>query len=174
VWPILVGANGPKGLAVARAVGAAGVVSIFGGQPGWDWCGLFAYGTVLDDGESLDDDRVMAAAGAGAAVVFHGMYEADPTLLDGMDGGPEWRAAVESFPEAERHLHTHELHFVGMTERDRASVTGELIGLTTWTGTRDQLRVRLDDAAGGGVSEFMYAPMGPDVPRELEAFRSLF
>jgi 5,10-methylenetetrahydromethanopterin reductase len=172
--PILVGANGPKGLAAAEAVGAAGVVSIFGGQPGWDWCGLFAYGTVLDDGETVDDERVMAAAGAGAAVVFHGMYEADPALLDGMDGGPEWRAAVESFPEEERHLHTHELHFVGMTERDRASVTGELIGATTWTGTRDQLRPRLAEVEAGGVSEFMYAPMGPDVPRELEAFRSLF
>lgn len=172
--PILVGANGPKGLAVAEAVGAAGVVSIFGGQPGWDWCGLFAYGTVLDDGETLDDDRVLDAAGAGAAVVFHGMYEADPALLDGMDGGPEWRAAVEAFPETERHLHTHEQHFVGMTDRDRASVTGELIGLTTWTGTRDQLRARLAETEAGGVSEFMYAPMGSDLPRELEAFRSLF
>ena len=85
--PILVGANGPKGLAVARDVGADGVVSIFGGQPGWDWCSLFAYGTVLDDGEDPGSDRVLDAAGPGAAVVFHGMYEADPALLDAFDGG---------------------------------------------------------------------------------------
>jgi 5,10-methylenetetrahydromethanopterin reductase len=102
------------------------------------------------------------------------MYEADPALLDSMDGGPEWRAAVEAFPERERHLHTHEQHFVAMTGRDRASVTGELIGATTWTGTREELRARLDGVAAGGVSEFMYAPMGSDVARELEAFRSLF
>jgi 5,10-methylenetetrahydromethanopterin reductase len=172
--PILVGANGPKGLAVAEAVGADGVVSIFGAQPGWQWCALFAYGTVLDDGEPLDSARVLDAAGPGAAVVFHGMYEADPSLLDAFEGGAEWRTAVEAFPEAERHLHTHREHFVGMTERDRDSVTPELIATTTWTGTAAELRGRLDDAATSGVSEFMYAPMGSDPRRELEAFRSLF
>lgn len=170
---VLVGANGPKGLAVAEAVGADGVVSIFGGQPGWDWCALFAYGTVLDDGEGLDAERVLDAAGPGAAVVYHGMYEADPALLDGFDGGPQWRDAVEQFPESERHLHTHREHFVGMTDRDRASVTPELIGSTTWTGTATDLRARLDEVAAGGVTELMYAPMGPDPRRELEAFRAL-
>ena len=172
--PILVGANGPKGLAVAAAVGADGVVSIFGGQPGWDRCALFAYGTVLDEGEDLSSDRVMEAAGPGAAVVFHGMYEAGPELLDGFEGGPEWRDAVEAFPERERHLHTHEEHFVGMTGRDRASVTRDLISATTWTGSPEQLRQRLDDVAAGGVTEFMYAPMGSDIHRELEAVRALF
>ena len=117
--PILVGANGPKGLAVAQDVGADGVVSIFGAQPGWEWSALFAYGTLLDDGEELDAERVLDAAGPGAAVVFHGMYEADPSLLDAFEGGPDWRDAVEAFPERERHLFTHEQHFVGMTDRDR-------------------------------------------------------
>jgi 5,10-methylenetetrahydromethanopterin reductase len=45
--PVLVGANGPKGLAVAERVGADGVISIFGAQPGWDRCTLLMYGTVL-------------------------------------------------------------------------------------------------------------------------------
>ena len=172
--PILVGANGPKGLAVAQDVGADGVVSIFGAQPGWEWSALFAYGTLLDDGEPLDAERVLDAAGPGAAVVFHGMYEADPSLLDAFEGGPQWRDAVEAFPERERHLFTHEEHFVGMTDRDRASVTPDLIASTTWTGSAEQLRQRLDDTAASGVSEFMYAPMGSDPIRELEAFRTLF
>ena len=172
--PILVGANGPKGLAVARDVGADGVVSIFGGQAGWDRCALLAYGTVLDDGEDLDSARVLDAAGPGAAVVFHGMYEAGPELLDGFEGGPEWRDAVEVFPERERHLHTHQEHFVGMTDRDRASVTPGLIAATTWTGTKDELRQRLDGIAADGVTEFMYAPMGSDIHRELDAVRALF
>lgn len=171
--PILVGANGPKGLAVAEAVGADGVVSIFGGIPGWDWCSLLAYGTVLDDGEGLEDERVLDAAGPGAAVVFHGMYEAAPELIETMDGGAGWKAAVEAFPERERHLHTHEQHFVAMTERDRAAVTGELIGATTWTAPAQDLRQRLGEAAESGVSEFMYAPMGGDIARELRAFRAL-
>jgi len=171
--PILVGANGPKGLAVAEAVGAAGVMSIFGGQPGWDWCALFGYGTVLEPGEALDSERVMAAAGPGGAVVYHGMYEAGPELLADFPGGPGWLAAIEEFPAAERHLHTHEQHFVGMTGRDRANVTGDLVAMTTWTGTPDDLRDRLAGAAAQGVSEFLYAPMGPDIARELTAFRGL-
>ena len=108
-------------------------MSIFGAQPGWDWCSLLAYGTVLDDGEPLDSPRVFDAAGPGAAVMFHGIYEAGPEMLDSVEGGPEWRAAVEAFPERERHLHTHEQHFVAMTDRDVAAVTGDLIGATTWT-----------------------------------------
>ena len=113
------------------------MVSIFGAIPGWDWSALFAFGTVLDDGESLDSPRVMDAAGAGGAVLFHGMYEAGPELLDGLPGGPEWRSAIEVFPEHERHLHTHEMHFVGMTDRDRAVVTPDILAMSGWTGDRD-------------------------------------
>ncbi len=172
--PILVGANGPKGLGVAERVGADGVISIFGAQPGWERCALFAYGTVLEDGEELASERVMDAAGPGAAVVLHGMFETDPVLLDSIDGGPLWRAAVEGFPAPERHLHTHREHFVGLTDRDRAAVTPDLIASTTWTGDADALRSRLVETAASGVSEFIYAPMGEDPRRELEAFRSLF
>ncbi len=100
---------------------------------------------------------MLGAAGPGAAVVFHGMYEAAPELIETMDGGAGWKAAVETFPERERHLHTHEQHFVAMTDRDRAAVTGELIGATTWTAPAQDLRQRLDDAAASGVSEFMRA-----------------
>jgi 5,10-methylenetetrahydromethanopterin reductase len=171
--PIVVGANGPKGLAVAEAIGAAGVMSIFGGQAGWDWCALFGYGTVLDEGETVDSPRVLEAAGPGGAVVYHGMYEAGPELLAGFPGGEEWLAAIEEFPAAERHLHTHELHFVGMTDRDRASVTGELLATTTWTGTAAELSSRLAEVESQGVSEFLYAPMGPDIARELRTFRAL-
>ena len=171
--PILIGANGPKGLAIARDLGADGVVSIFGAQPGWDWCALLAYGTVLDEGEALDSPRVFDAAGPGAAVVFHGIYEAGPEMLHSVEGGSEWRAALEAFPERERHLHTHEQHFVAMTDRDTAAVTGDLIGATTWTAPASELRQRLADAAASGVSEFMYAPMGSDIPRELRSMREL-
>ncbi len=170
---VIVGANGPKGLGVAEEIGADGVMSIFGAQEGWDRCALLGYGTVLDDGEAPDSDRVMDAAGPGGAVVFHGMYEAGPELLDGFEGGPEWRTAIEQFPESERHLHTHEGHFVAMTDRDRASVTADLVTATTWTGTADDLGARLADVGSSGVSEFVYAPMGSDVPRELREFRSL-
>lgn len=172
--PILVGANGPKGLAVAERAGAEGVISIFGAQPGWERCALFAYGTVLDDDESPASERVLAAAGPGAAVMLHGMYEADPGLLDGVEGGPVWREDLERFPPSERHLHTHREHFVGLTDRDRTAISPELIQAATWTGDARALGVRLRDAEESGISEFVYAPMGPDPRRELEAFRTLF
>jgi 5,10-methylenetetrahydromethanopterin reductase len=171
--PIVVAANGPKGLAVAEAIEAAGVMSIFGPQAGWEWSSLFGYGTVLEPGEAPDSPRALAAAGPGGAVVFHGMYEADPTLLDGMPGGPEWRADVEQYPADERHLRTHEGHFVHMTARDGASVTGDMLTGMTWTGEAEALKARMAETEAAGVSEFLYAPMGPDVGRELEAFRQL-
>ena len=171
--PLLVAANGPKGIGVAHDVDAAGIISAFGPIGGWDWSALFAYGTVLDPDEPLDSPRVIDAAGPGAAVVFHGMYAADPTLLDGLEGGPEWRAAIEAFPPEERHVRTHEGHFSHLTDRDRASISGELIATTTWTGSPAELRSRLADTEAAGTTELAYAPMGPDIPRELRAVRAL-
>ena len=59
-------------------------------------------------------------------------------------------------------------------QRPTLVVSPDLIGSTTWTGTAAELRQRLDDAASSGVTEFMYAPMGSDLHRELEAVRALF
>lgn len=71
------------------------------------------------------------------------MHEAGPELPADFPGGPEWLAAIEEFPANQRHLHTHEQHFVGMTDRDRANVTGDLLTMTTWTGTADEFWARL-------------------------------
>ena len=171
--PILVGANGPKGLAVAERLGAAGVVSIFGGQPGWDWCSLFAYGTVLDDGETLESPRVLDAAGPGAAVIYHGMYEAGPELLDGFPGGPEWRAEIEEIPERGAPP-PHPRAALRRHDRTRPPCPRSVPHRRPpGPASRDELRQRLVDVEQSGVTEFMYAPMGSDIPRELEAFRSL-
>lgn len=170
--PIVIAANGPKGTAVAEKYGD-GVMSIFGGIPGFDWCSLLAYGTVLDDGERADSARVIAAAGAGAAVAFHGMYEADPSLVEGLPGGVEWRKQIEEEPEATRHLRVHEDHFVQVSDHDRPYVTGELIQQLTWTAPAAELQHRLRQTAESGVTEMLYAPMGPDIARELRAFKEM-
>ena len=66
--PILVGADGPRGTAVAAEV-ADGTFAA--GRPNRDatggWTGLLQFGTVLDDGELLDSARVLEAAGPGLA-----------------------------------------------------------------------------------------------------------
>ena len=76
--PILIGADGPKGLAVAAELGD-GVFSAAIPQPDAakvaDWRALLCFGTVLDDGEELTSPRAVDAAGPGAVVLYHAMYE---------------------------------------------------------------------------------------------------
>src|SRR3954447_5877170 len=89
--PILVAASGPKGVAAAKAVGD-GV--FFGGQPmaaagEFSHVALLTFGTVLEDGEDVASERVIAAAGHSAAVSLHAMYEWAPAALGGVPGGTE-------------------------------------------------------------------------------------
>jgi 5,10-methylenetetrahydromethanopterin reductase len=170
--PILVAANGPKGLAVARELGD-GVMTVGAGDPSFAWCAALALGTVLDDDEDAGSERALAAAGPGLTVVYHAMYEGDPTSVDGLPGGVEWRKRLEEIPEVERHLATHKDHLVQVTERDAPLLHGDLLKAFTWTGTRSELRARLDAVAAGGVTEILYQPMGPDIPRELARFHEM-
>ncbi len=170
--PILVAANGPKGFAVAHELGD-GVMSIFGSYPDFEWCALLALGTVLDPGESPDSERAFAAAGPALTVVYHGMYEGNPELVESLPGGPEWRAGLEAIAPHTRHLATHEDHLVRVTERDRPLLSGDGLTSFTWTGEADVLRARLDATAAAGTTEILYAPIGPDIPRELRAFMAM-
>ena len=170
--PIVVAANGPKGMEVARELGD-GVMTVGGGEPSFSWCSALIFGTVLDDGESPGSDRALAAAGPALTVVYHAMYEGDPDSVDGLPGGPEWRKRIEEVPEAERHLAVHEDHLVRVTDRDRPLLNGDLLPAFTWTGSAADLRARLEPLAASGVTEVLYAPMGPDVSRELRAFAEM-
>jgi 5,10-methylenetetrahydromethanopterin reductase len=170
--PIVIAANGPKGLAVARELGD-GVMTIGSGDPEFDWCSVLAFGTVLDDGESAGSERALAAAGPGLTVVYHAMYEGDPASVDALPGGVEWRKRLEEIPEDVRHLAVHEDHLVQVTERDRSLLDGQLLQAFTWTGPAADVRLRIDALADAGATEILYAPMGPDVPRELRAFMEM-
>ncbi|MDQ1396701.1 MAG: 5,10-methylenetetrahydromethanopterin reductase [Acidimicrobiaceae bacterium] len=175
--PILIGADGPKGLAVAAELGD-GVFSA--GQPsGGDasgWRAMLTFGTVLDEGESAESERVLLAAGHAAAVAYHALYERRGAAgVDALPGGAGWRQAVEAFPAEERHLAIHEGHLVAANERDQAALA-EAPGLAasiTFTGTRSELRDRLDQLETAGVTEIAYQPAGPDIPRELDAFMAM-
>lgn len=169
--PIIVAANGPKGLKVAEQLGD-GVMCVAAPQPGWDSCAQLTFGTVLDDGEVVSSDRVLEAAGPAAAVVYHAVYESNPGGVDGFPGGTAWRAAVETEAADARHLAVHDHHLVGLTARDRDALgDGALIPSFTWTGTPDDVRARAEAFVAGGGTELLYAPSGPDVERELRTFR---
>jgi 5,10-methylenetetrahydromethanopterin reductase len=170
--PILVAANGPKGLEVAKELGD-GVMTIGSGQPEFDWCAVLAFGTVLDAGETPSSPRALAAAGPALTVVYHGTYEIDPAAVDVLPGGPEWRAAIERVPAASRHLAVHEDHLVRVCERDAPLLDGDALASFTWTAPASGLRERLDALEASGATEILYAPMGPDIPRELRAFAAM-
>jgi 5,10-methylenetetrahydromethanopterin reductase len=170
--PILVAANGPKGLRIAKELGD-GVMTIGSGQPDFDWCAVLAFGTVLDEGEPPASSRAFGAAGPALTVVYHGMYEASPDAVDSLPGGPEWRAAVDELPPPVRHLTVHEDHLVRVTERDEPLLDGDLLSAFTWTAPAEPLRERLDQLEAAGATEILYGPMGPDIPRELRAFAAM-
>jgi 5,10-methylenetetrahydromethanopterin reductase len=173
--PIVIGADGPRGTAVAGDLGD-GIFSAALPNPdaAGRWHALLQFGTVLDDGEAPDSDRAVGAAGPAVAVALHGLYErGGPTAVDGLPGGPEWRAALEAVPAERRHLATHEGHLVELSDRDRTALaagTSSLIPAFTLTGEAEDVRRRVEALAAIGVTEVAFQPGGPDTERELRAF----
>jgi 5,10-methylenetetrahydromethanopterin reductase len=161
--PILVGAIGPKGLAVARELGD-GVVCVFNPQPGFARCAVLVWGTVLADGEGPSSERVIDAAGPGIAALYHS------ELAAALPGGTEYQAMMAGEPAETRHLTMHERHFVGVNERDRPFVAQGLASPFSLTGTREQVRERLGQLDQGGATEVLFHAAGPDIERELRAF----
>jgi 5,10-methylenetetrahydromethanopterin reductase len=176
--PILIAADGPKGLAVATELGD-GVFSAAVPQPdaviAADWRALLSFGTVLDEGEELTSPRVVDAAGPGAVVMYHAIYErGGAAAVDGLPGGRGWREAVEVHPANERHLAIHEGHLVRANARDKPYVA-DLIPMASagaLTGTTEVVAARVRDLAAAGVTEVAYQPAGSDIERELRAFAS--
>ena len=166
--PFLLGAAGPKGVATAAEV-ADGLFTTGGAPaPGFDWQALLFTGTVLRDGEDASSSRVMAAAGHAAPVLLHFVVEhgMPAELVPGLD---RWLEAYADVPADERHLAMHDLHLVGVNERDRPFVTPDVLVERGLVFTGSELRDRLAAAEAAGVTEVAYQPAG-DVPAELEAF----
>jgi len=173
--PIVIGALGPKGRAVAAEYDGIFVTNPFEGlEPGqFDWVAFLWWGTVTEAGEDLGSDRVKAAAGPGGALAYHATYE-----LYGLDavgslpGGAEWSASVSAAEPRVRHLDVHRGHLIHMNDADEAAwaaTGGSLLPTTTLTGTADEVKAKVDDLGERGVTEIVYQPIGPDIRRELEA-----
>jgi 5,10-methylenetetrahydromethanopterin reductase len=173
--PIVIGALGPKGRAVAeRYDGIFAATTLDGLEPGaFDWVAYLYWGTVLEPGEDLSSERVLAAAGPGGALAYHATYELyGPDAVPGIPGGKEWLAAIEERPADERHLSVHVGHCLQANAADRtawAVTGGALLPRTTVTGTADEIKARIDDLGARGATEVVFQPCGPDIRRELEA-----
>jgi 5,10-methylenetetrahydromethanopterin reductase len=166
-----VAAHGPKGVDVGRRL-ADGIVTNPGhGSHNEVWADTRVYvqvnGTVLDDGETLDSPRVMAAAGPAAALHLH---IGDEGAAAGTPEVRAFHAELDTVDPRRRHIETHRGHLTEVTELERPYVTAELIGAATETGTPAHMRDYLEGLAASGVSGVLYFPAGPDIPRELETF----
>jgi 5,10-methylenetetrahydromethanopterin reductase len=165
--PIVIGAGGEKGIAVARRLGDG----VFGAPvpiPGFDWSIALSYGTVLEDGEDPGSERSLAAAGHAGGVFMHWAVEhGQPDLVPGAEA---WRAAYDDVAAERRHLAMHAGHMVDVNDHDRPFVTGELLAAGGLALDAGGWRERLASLEAHGATEIAYQPAGPDIPRELEAF----
>jgi 5,10-methylenetetrahydromethanopterin reductase len=168
--PFLLGAAGPKGMATAREVADGVFIAGAAPEPGFDWEAMLFFGTVLRNGEDLASPRVIEAAGHAAIVLYHFVAENDLPfeIAPGIDG---WLQAYADVPPDERHLAMHDLHLIGINERDRPFVTPQLLEASGLTWSPAALRDRIAALEASGVTELAYQPAG-DIPGELEAFMS--
>jgi len=168
-----VAAHGPKGFATAGRLGVGVVTNpTHGDQPvPFDGeCQLTYYGTVLDDGEALDCPRVVEAAGPGAGLALH-MGQWGP--LAGTPEADGYAAAIAEVDERRRHLELFRGHLMEPSGLDRRFLTADVIRRGTLTGTRDEIAASLQRLSDAGANAVLYQPAGPDIPRELTAFREV-
>lgn len=173
--PILVAAQGPKGLEVARAL-ADGVITAVTPNAGFEWSSVLLMGTVLPEDGKIDPARLMEAAGPGVAVAYHTAYDLDwrsgPAFAQ-IPNADKWTAELEKTAPERRHLVAWSKHLVGLTAEDRVALTPDLVRMLTFTGTPDELRARLRDLESKGATEVIYQPAGSDIPGELERFAAM-
>jgi 5,10-methylenetetrahydromethanopterin reductase len=174
--PILVGALGPKGNKVANELGDGVFVTLQTPEfiTEYTWAAYLAWGTVLDEGEAPDSEHARAAAGPGWALAYHGAYEfGGPDAVRQVPAGAEWLEVVDKTPLEQRHLAVHAGHCVELNEADQAAWDAgghSILRDATISGTRDEVRRRLDDLASRGVTEIVFQPCGPAIGAELERF----
>ena len=100
--------------------------------------------------------------------LYHGSYELDgPEAVDALPGGHEWRASVEAVGEDVRHLEIHRGHLTYLNEHDEAAWAAgswQLLGEFTLTGSRDEIRGRIDELERQGVTELAYQPRRAGLP----------
>ena len=174
--PVLIGALGPKGHRVAKELGDGLYVTLQLPEflREYSWVPYLVWGTVLDPDERTDTEHARQAAGPGWALAYHGAYEfGGVSAVRALPGGAEWLDVVEQTPPERRHLAVHSGHCVELGEADQAAWKAgghAMLRDVTMSGTREEIRQRLDEVAARGVTEIVFQPCGSDVRGELSRF----
>ncbi|MEU0493977.1 LLM class flavin-dependent oxidoreductase [Mycobacterium sp. NPDC006124] len=175
--PLIMSGVGPKGDAVSRRLGAQGMMSLFAVTPqqaAYEKRVVVVMGTVLDDGETVSDDRVRDAVGVVAGVQLHFAWTLQgPDAVLNMPGGKEWLEVIDRRPPRERHLAVHQGHLLRMSDADAAAWRAgshELLPGNTLTGPADEVSAAIRKLLDDGATEIHFQPSGPDIHRELDRF----
>ncbi len=170
--PLLFAAQGPKGRQLAHDI-ADGLISMGSAASGFDTCLVSINGTVLDDDEDMSTPRVRDAVKPLIALAYHFKYTTDRDGLKSLPNGEAWLASVEQVPEAVRHLSVHRGHTLDVSNGHDQLVDVRNAKEMTFTGTRAELRTRLETLKAAGATGFIFGTSGVDVEREIHAYADL-
>ncbi len=174
--PIVIAANGPKGIAVARECNGL----IYGGSldevpSDFRRLQLPLSGIPLEAGEQPNSERVIEAARVLFTMRYHLAYDGfSTTAVEHLPGGADWLEMIRSFPDATRHLQVHDRHMVQVSEHDyefsqrhRAELEAFAIANAI---TPAQLHERVERLAALGATRVMVWTIRPDWERGLRTF----
>ena len=178
-----ISALGPRGRQMTARHGAAwktvmsgvddGLAALRGMRKTWAdsgraasdlYASAWVWGCLLRDGETLDSPRVRAEAGPRAAVLLHRAADVDmegwlntspvpDSVKDVLQGYVE--AARKFEPEDARYLMNHTGHCVAIKPEEERFVSAELIRQTTFTGTEQDIKQRIEAMRDGGLSQLV-------------------
>ncbi|MCP3982803.1 MAG: LLM class flavin-dependent oxidoreductase [bacterium] len=178
--PLHVSAMGPKARRVTAELGGGwldfgglvepAIVNLADMQSAWKEAGrteplhstLFIVGCVLQPGEALDSERVLAQAGPWVSVMMHNLVEStEPGSMAGLLP-PVANEALERYreihrdyhPEDARYLSNHRGHLMFQRPEEQALMSAELIEtLAGFVATPDVLRERIRALSEAGYSQ---------------------
>jgi 5,10-methylenetetrahydromethanopterin reductase len=167
--PLLLAAQGPKGRQLAHEI-ADGLIALGTPDTGFETCLVSINGTVLDDDEDMTSPRARTAIAPLVALAYHFRYTHNPESVKDLPNGEAWLASVEEVPEPLRHLSVHRGHTIDIANAHDRLVDVSAAKEMTFTGTKDELRARLDQLEAAGATGVIFGTSGVDVERELRAY----
>jgi 5,10-methylenetetrahydromethanopterin reductase len=123
---------------------------------------LLTGGVVLDEHEPADSPRAIAQAGPRAAMLLHRAADAalmgwpaiatiPPAVADTVAGYVELARSFR--PQGAHYLENHRGHLMFVKPEERPFITADLIKLTGWAATENELKRRIAALAAAGYSE---------------------
>ncbi len=121
---------------------------------------------VLDPGEEVTSDRVIAEHGPYVVSSLHYVYDKirqyggePPRHLQGI--WDEYAALVEQTPEPIRHMRIHDGHCTFLRDDEAKFMTEDLIRATCLVGSADEVVAKINELDEAGLDEIMMLP-APD------------